>query len=66
MQVKLRDWHNAIVRIAIVTKEQFETIKAIDDDMDNQELYNQLGDIRYTDDVARYVNAPMFNGYYSH
>lgn len=66
MQVKLRDWHNAIVRVANVNKQQLEVIKAIDNDIDNESLYEQLGEVEYTDDLARYVDAPMFDGYYSH
>ena len=46
-KIALRDWHNAIVRVAIVDDRQLDIIKRIDDDMVNQSLYDELGTIKY-------------------
>lgn len=47
-KIALRDWHNAIVKVAVVDDRQLDIIQKIDDDIDNQELYNELGEIEYT------------------
>lgn len=68
-KIALRDWHNAIVKVAIVDDRQLDIIKKIDKDIDNQELYNELGEIEYTNDNHRYINLDidtLFDGYYNH
>ena len=68
-KIALRDWHNAIVKVAVVDDRQLDIIKKIDKDIDNQELYNELGEIEYTNDNHRYINLDidtLFDGYYNH
>lgn len=68
-KIALRDWHNAIVKVAIVDDRQLDIIKKIDKDIDNQELYNELGEIEYTNDNHRYIKLDidtLFDGYYNH
>lgn len=68
-KIALRDWRNAIVKVALVSDEQLKTIEAINKDMENQELYNELGDIEYTNDNHRYTTLDinkLFDGYYNH
>ncbi len=79
-KIILRDWHNAICKVAVVSDEQLDTIKEIDrftagDTFDDSEeygqiLYDQLGEIDYTDDNHRYctdlTDNRIYDGYYSH
>jgi len=68
-KIALRDWRNAIVKVALVSDEQLKTIEAINKDMENQELYNELGDIEYTNDNHRHTTLDinkLFDGYYNH
>lgn len=68
-KIALRDWHNAIVRVAIVDDRQLDIIKRIDDDIVNQSLYDELGTIKYTNDNHRYTQLDidtLFDGYYGH
>lgn len=68
-KIALRDWHNAIVKVAIVDDRQLDIIKKIDKDIDNQELYNELGGIEYINDNHRYTQLDidtLFDGYYNH
>lgn len=68
-KIALRDWHNAIVKVAVVDDRQLDIIKKIDKDIDNEELYNELGKIEYTNDNHRYIKLDidtLFDGYYNH
>lgn len=68
-KIALRDWHNAIVKVAVVDDRQLDIIKRIDKDIDNQELYNELGEIEYTNESHRYIKLDintLFDGYYNH
>lgn len=68
-KIALRDWHNAIVKVAVVDDRQLDIIKRIDKDIDNQELYNELSEIEYTNDNHRYTQPDidtLFDGYYNH
>lgn len=68
-KIALRDWHNAIVKIAIVDDRQLDIIKKINKDIDNEELYNELDEIEYTNDNHRYTQLDvetLFDGYYNH
>jgi len=68
-KIALRDWHNAIVKVAVVDDRQLDIIKKIDKDIDNEELYNELVEIEYTNDNHRYTQLDvetLFDGYYNH
>lgn len=69
-KIILRDWHNAICKVANVTDKQLEIIKAINEDMDNAELYETLEAIEYTNENHRTCtdldSDKLYDGYYGH
>lgn len=68
--VRLRDWQNAIVKVAVLSSKQLEIVKQIDIGMtmgeDTGDLYENLGEIVYTNECPIGSSSPLYDGYYSH